>query len=313
MDFDHPPMRYEFIPVSACEMCGSTQHKMMGLRLNRTQGYRPRQASGIAVSVKRCRECDLIFSDPRPKPANISDHYGIPAESYWTSAAEWETSEHYFAREISEAKRLLDFQPGMKALDIGAGLGNAMTAMQRAGFDVYGIEPSAPFRGKAIERMSIPEDRLRLASIEEAEFRESTFDFITFGAVLEHIQEPGRAIERAMRWLKPGGVMQAEVPSSHWLVNRIANAFFLVHGLNYVSNLSPMHSPFHLYEFGLESFRRHARRAGYQVAQHRVAVCEIYHLPKILHPLLRAYMRRTGTGMQLTVWLRRSPPGGQVS
>lgn len=30
-------MRYEFIPVSECDMCGSRTHRVLGMRLNRTQ------------------------------------------------------------------------------------------------------------------------------------------------------------------------------------------------------------------------------------------------------------------------------------
>lgn len=297
-------LRYEFIPVSKCEMCGSQRHKILGVRMNRSQGGGPRQISGIGVSVKQCLDCRLIFSDPRPKPNKLSDHYGLPPESYWTDPSRWEVPVSYFEREIAEAKQLLNFRGGMTALDIGAGLGKAMAAMTRAGFDVYGIEPSETFRAKAVERMGIPEDRLQLAGVENAHFPEASFDFVTFGAVLEHLQEPALAIEKAMRWLKPGGVVQAEVPSSRWLISKIANAFFAMHGVNYVTNLSPMHSPFHLYEFDLDSFRKHGAIAGYEVALHRTEVCTIYHVPRMVHPLLRTYMKRTGTGMQLVVWLR---------
>jgi len=126
------------------------------MRMNRSQGRRPRQASGIAVSVKKCLDCELIFSDPRPKPALLSDHYGVPPESYWTQPAQWEVPDWYFAAEIAQAKQLLGFREDITALDIGAGLGKAMTAMRRSGFDVYGIEPSEQFRAKAMERMASP-------------------------------------------------------------------------------------------------------------------------------------------------------------
>lgn len=286
-------------------MCGATEFKYLGLRLNRSQGKHPRRVPGIAVPVKQCTHCELVFSDPRPKPEKLSDHYGVPAESYWTKPAHWEVPDTYFSREIREAKDLLDFRPGMTALDIGAGLGKAMFAMTREGFDTHGIEPSAPFRDKAIERMGIPADRLQLASLEEADFPPASFDFVTFGAVLEHIPEPGKAIEKAMSWLKPGGVLQAEVPNANYLVNKIAKTYFNLHGVNYVTHLSPMHSPFHLYEFSLESFVEHGKKAGYDVALHRYEVCTIYHVPRFLHPLLAAYMKRTDAGMQLTVWMRR--------
>ncbi|GAB3770591.1 hypothetical protein GCM10028796_37820 [Ramlibacter monticola] len=302
-----PVLRYEFIPLSECEMCGSHRHKLLGMRLNRSQGRSPRAVSGIAVGIKKCLDCELVFADPRPKPANLSDHYGVPPESYWTNPAQWEVPDSYFVREISEAKALIRFRPGMTALDVGAGLGMGMTALARAGFDVCGIEPSETFRARAIERMGIAADRLQLASVEDATYAADTFDLVTFGAVLEHLQEPGRCIARAMQWLKPGGVMQAEVPSSRWVVDKLANLFFFAHGLNYVSNLSPMHPPYHLYSFTPESFRKHAQRVGYEVVQHRIEVCTLYNVPGFLHPLLRSYMRATQTGMQLTVWLRKRP------
>lgn len=304
-------MRYDFIPVTTCEMCGSGRFRTLGLRLNRSQGMNPRRAAGIAVSVKKCEECQLIFADPRPKPADLSDHYGVPPESYWTRSSEWAVPDDYFAEQIARAKQLIGFRPGMTALDIGAGLGKAMKALERAGFDTYGIEPSATFRAKSIERMGIVADRLQLAGVEDATFSRDSFDFVTFGAVLEHIQEPGRAVERAMQWLKPGGVMHAEVPSSRYLISKVVNGYFSLRGVNLVTNLSPMHPPYHLYEFGLQSFLTHGSRTGYEVADHQFHVCAIPHIPKVLHPALRKWMARTETGMQLTVWLcRRSDAAG---
>ena len=82
-------LTYTFVPVAACEMCGAgrERHRVMGLRLNASQGRSPRSASGIAVSVKRCADCGLVFADPRPVPADFADHYGAPPEDYWPAAA----------------------------------------------------------------------------------------------------------------------------------------------------------------------------------------------------------------------------------
>jgi 2-polyprenyl-3-methyl-5-hydroxy-6-metoxy-1,4-benzoquinol methylase len=298
-------LSYRFEPVAACDMCGADpgQFRNMGLRLNRSQGLNPRAASGIAVSVKKCRNCELVFADPRPVPASFDDHYGA-AEDYW--AEDYFTEEPgYFGAEIATAQGLLGFRQGMRALDIGAGIGKAMKAMMAAGFDTEGFEPSPAFRRAAIERTGIPEDSLALAGVEDAKLPAEHFDFISFGAVLEHLQSPCQAIERAIGWLKPGGIIQAEVPSSRWLISRLVNAFYRLRGTSYVTNISPMHRPFHLFEFGLQSFEKHGLRSGYEVACHHFAVCSIPHAPRLLHPLLRWWMERTGTGMQLTVFLRK--------
>lgn len=298
---------YSFANVTHCAMCGasSADGRIIGMRMDGRQGGSPRHVSGIGVTIRRCGNCSLHYADPLPIPATLDQHYGVAPETYWT-ADKFISSPTYFRREIDAAKRMLTQDRKPRALDIGAGLGKAMIALERAGFTAFGIEPTAKFRDRAIEHFGIAPDRLALTSIEDADFAPDTFDFITFGAVLEHLYEPAASIEKALSWLRPGGIIQAEVPSSDHLMQRITNAFFRLRGTNYVTNLSPLHSPFHLYEFGLRSFQRHAERAGYEIAEYYYRVCSIRHAPKFLHAPLRWWMERTGTGMQLTVYLRKA-------
>jgi SAM-dependent methyltransferase len=291
-------MRYHFKAVDQCNMCGSADFRFLGMRLSTSQGLNPRKAEGIAVPVKQCRRCGLIFSDPQPVPESLSDHYGLPPEEYWgKEALSW--TPDYFSRQIDAAKQLISFVPGMRALDIGVGLGKAMKSLSLAGFDTWGVEPSETFRSKAIELMGLDPERIQLGTMEVAEYPPDSFDFITFGAVLEHLYDPRLALERALVWLKRGGVIQAEVPSSDHLIPKLVNTFFRLRGTNYVTHISPMHSPFHLYEFALKSFR------DFSVARYWYDVCYIYHVPRLLHGPLRWWMERTNTGMQLTVYLKR--------
>jgi 2-polyprenyl-3-methyl-5-hydroxy-6-metoxy-1,4-benzoquinol methylase len=51
--------------------------------------------------------------------------------------------------------------------------------------------------------MKIPPEKLQLGMIENIEYPKDNFDFITFGAVLEHLYDPSAAIKKAMNWLKP--------------------------------------------------------------------------------------------------------------
>ena len=285
-------------------MCGAgrEQLRVLGMRLNKGQGFRPKQLTGIAVGVRQCVVCGLVLADPQPEPERFEDHYG-DSEEFWREDY-FREDPNYFATEIAEAKSLIGEYGAPKALDIGAGIGKAMRALAVAGFDTFGIEPSASFRQLALKG-GIDSKRLSLAGVESASFDAESFDFITFGAVLEHLPSPSQSLVQTLKWLKPGGIIQAEVPSSKWLISRLANFYFRVRGTNYVTNLSPMHSPFHLFEFGLRSFELHGRRFGYQVALHRYSVCEIPYLPWFMHPLLRWYMERTNSGMQLTVYLRK--------
>src|SRR5438045_7490849 len=121
-----------------------------------------------------------------------------------------------------------------------------MASLERAGFDVFGLEPSAPFREAAISRSGIPAERLSLAGMEEADYPEESFDFVTFGAVVEHLLDPAACLEQALRWTRPGGLIHAEVPSSDWLMARMLDLVYRVQGLDSTTHLSRMRRHLHL-------------------------------------------------------------------
>lgn len=298
-------IQYFFNYIEHCNMCGSVSdsHKILGKRLNRSQGKTPKKKIGITTTIVKCSDCGLIYSNPQPVPFDLQDHYGVPPENYWKENY-FLINEHYFHSEITTLKSLLDFKAGMKSLDIGAGLGKAMIALTKAGFDTYGFEPSNSFYERAVSKMGISTDKLKLGQIEEVEYPANTFDFISFGAVLEHLYDPSDSILKALNWLKPGGIIHIEIPSSDWLINRLINLFYKVNLTDYVGNLSPMHEPYHLYEFGLKSFQEHAKKNNYEVAFYQYYVCDTF-MPKFADYFLKPFMKRTNTGMQLCVWLRK--------
>lgn len=298
--------RYSFRNIQNCEMCEqeTNNHKILGQRLNQSQGLRPRKKKGISVSVQKCSNCGLIYSNPQPIPHNLQDHYGTPPEKYWTENY-FELDPNYFSEQIKVAKKLLNHTNEIRALDIGAGIGKAMTAMNNAGFDSYGIEPSEPFYKRAISRMGIDSQKIHLNSIEDFSCEKEQFDFITFGAVFEHLYEPSKALEKALKWLKKDGVIHIEVPSSKWVLPKFINFYYKFIFTNYVTNLSPMHPPYHLHEFSKKSFEKVSEKLKFKIEKCKYDVCSIYFFPKIFHPFLKQYMKVTNTGMQLTIFLRK--------
>jgi 2-polyprenyl-3-methyl-5-hydroxy-6-metoxy-1,4-benzoquinol methylase len=304
-----PPLskKYYFEEVHHCEMCGDPtgKHKVLGQRMNRSQGTKRKGDSGISVSIKKCSNCQLIYSSPQPVPFDLQDHYGIPPENYWTPDYFTWTPD-YFQKEIGTFKSLVDFKKGMKALDVGAGIGKAMLSLEKAGFDSCGFEPSRSFYEKAISEMKIDPEKLQRGSIEEVIYPPEYFDFISFGAVLEHVYHPAASIKKALTWLKPGGLINIDVPSSKHLVSKMINIFYKLKGTNYVTNLSPMHEPFHMYEFSLRSFEELGKRIGYTIVQHEYNVGTVNPVPRPLHSIFKKYMKMTNAGMQLGVWLRKA-------
>jgi 2-polyprenyl-3-methyl-5-hydroxy-6-metoxy-1,4-benzoquinol methylase len=300
--------RYYFEEITKCEMCGDNadKHPALGQRLNQSQGLSPKQKTGIAVSIKKCTNCELIYSSPQPIPFDIQDHYGTPPEEYWAQGYHnWTDDPNYFLTEINIAKKLLPFKEGMTALDVGAGLGKCMIALNNAGFDAYGFEPSTPFYERAISKMNIDPGKIKHGKIEDIDYPDNSFDLILFTSVLEHVYHPAASLEKAMKWLKPNGIIFIEVPSSKHLIARLINSYYKLRGTNYVTHLSPMHPPFHLYEFGLKSFEALGKKINYNIAAHYYYVCEISFVPKFLHPIFRKYMESTNTGLELAVYLRK--------
>ena len=298
-------LTYHFNFIGHCNMCGSLagNHKILGKRLNQSQGKNPQKKTGITTTICKCTTCGLIYSNPQPVPLDIQDHYGVPPENYWKQNY-FVSDANYFKNEIEQLKKLIAFRAGMKSLDVGAGLGKAMIALTHAGFDAHGFEPSNQFYDRALSHMKIHPDKLKLGMIEHVEYPENYFDFISFGAVLEHLYNPSGSIVTAMKWLKQNGIMHIEVPSSSWLINKIINLFYRLRFTDYAGNLSPMHEPYHLYEFGLKSFQEHARQNNYEIAYSEYYVCETY-LPRFIDFILKPLMKWTNTGMQLCVWLRK--------
>lgn len=299
--------KYTFKEIVKCEMCGESNknHTILGQRMNQSQGFKPKKNIGITVSIQKCTNCNLIYSNPQPIPFDIQDHYGTPPEEYWKSEY-FNWSKDYFSHQINEAKSLLKFENGMSALDIGAGLGKAMLSLEHSGFNTFGLEPSIQFYERALNKMNIDSKKLKLGVIEDLNYEKNSFDFITFGAVFEHLYEPSKCLEKALEWLKPNGIIHIEVPSSKWLIPSFINLYFKIVGTTYVTNLSPMHIPFHLHEFDTKSFQELAKRLDFSIVKKIYNVCSIYYIPKFLHPILKWYMKKTDKGMILTLYLKKN-------
>ncbi len=296
-------MNYIFKQIDTCSFCHSKEFKILGKRLNGAQGFYPERKIGITTTIVKCKHCDLIYSNPMPIPVNINDHYGVPPESYWNYDT-FHVEENYMQGLITQMNSIQPIKLGSKVLDIGAGVGKSMVAFERAGYDVYGIEPSESFYDRAINHMKVSKEKLQMSMVENCEFEENSFDVILLTAVLEHVYEPAIVIEKIMQWLKPGGLVFIEVPSSNWLINKWINIMYKFRFRNYVGNLSPMHEPYHLYEFSEKSFEQHAIKHNYEIVRTDYYLCQTF-LPKLLDPLVKWYMKKMNSGMELAIWLRK--------
>jgi SAM-dependent methyltransferase len=99
-------------------------------------------------------------------------------------------------------------RPGASILDVGCGSGRYLIPLERAGFDVLGVDIS----GAALKTLSRSFQRAQ-ADLGCLPFACSSFDAITCFGVLQHLSYDERnvAARELFRVLKPGGLAYVEV------------------------------------------------------------------------------------------------------
>lgn len=158
-------------------------------------------------ALARCSRCgSAVTLAPAPPEAHEAGAYGGGAPRGSGLAAPLLRA--FDRRRLSFLARAGAHPPG-RLLDIGAGRGRFVAQARAAGWDADGIEPSA--RGVAGGRAQGIE--LQQAGIEDAALTPASLDAATLWHVLEHLDDPGAAVERIAGWLRPGGLLLVGVPN----------------------------------------------------------------------------------------------------
>jgi SAM-dependent methyltransferase len=141
--------------------------------------------------------------------------------------------------------------------------------------------------------------QVEVAPIESAHALDRQWDVIVLAAVLEHVYEPARLLQRVAAALRPGGVVYIDVPNECALYNRLGNLYMWLRGRDWATNLSPTFSPFHVVGFCPQSLRRVLAAAGL-----KPVVMEQYRMRSYFEPAgvgLRALAERLGVEATLAL------------
>jgi 2-polyprenyl-3-methyl-5-hydroxy-6-metoxy-1,4-benzoquinol methylase len=107
--------------------------------------------------------------------------------------------------------------PPARVLDAGAGRGRFVAGALAGGYRARGVEPSQ--RGAmAAAALGVPVEQV---SIEDAAIAPGSLDAVTLWHVLEHLDDPGAALERIATWLHSDGVLLVGVPNLSSLQARV--------------------------------------------------------------------------------------------
>jgi SAM-dependent methyltransferase len=250
-------------PQAACPACGG--RALVAWRT--VPGSDP--ALPGDYELLRCASCGTAVTlAPAPAQAHESGAYGGGAPRGSRLAAPILRA---FAR---RRLGLLGAARG-RLLDVGAGRGRFVAQARDAGWDATGIEPSL----RGVEGARALGVQLQRAGIADADIAPGSLQAATLWHVLEHLDEPGPALERVAGWLAPGGLLLVGVPNLGSVQARVGGArwyhldvprhrtHFTVTGLHALlraSGLEPVstthvlfeHNPFGLWVSAVSRFTR---------------------------------------------------------
>lgn len=188
-------------------------------------------------SVYRCKDCGLVFQNPKLKEEYIGLYYTDKLAYYSPSVDKVkqagfkkflidQTLVNHFNYNFSKKnfflfpftlsfKQLLktrifpDFKSNGKLLDIGCADGAFLKKMKCLGWNTVGIEMYKKIADFAREQRGLQVYNKR---IEESNFAKNEFDAVTMGMVLEHLYSPFQSLEKITQWLKNGGQLIFSIP-----------------------------------------------------------------------------------------------------
>lgn len=193
-----------------CPNCASPSNQL-------TTKYKGNHKTFNKLSLAECSECRLVFAEPPPLANELDQYY----QDYWkgeVAIVSPSTKRYYLAQAISRIhylKTLLDFSSNFKVLDIGAGPGLFLQAMQHEGIQVSysAVEPDVNQRKVLASNGSVSATYASIENIPSGR----KFDLIVISHVLEHVTQPNQFIQSLTDLLDAGGSLFIEVPNQDYL------------------------------------------------------------------------------------------------
>lgn len=232
-----------------CDLC-SADNTLPVYTLSDTNYHRPGQ-----FTLVQCRQCHLVYLNPRPDREEIRQFYPDMAyDSYASAVADGSG----WARQIAPHQQRVHWltqivgRPG-HVLDVGCGTGFFLFAMRQAGWITTGVEPNPYASHFARERLQLD---VHTADLIEAALPAETFDLVTLWDSLEHTPSPTAVLRETKRLLKPGGYLAISLPNWDSLERRLF-------GRDWIA----LDAPRHFYHFSPAVLRRAVEMAGFAVHQ----------------------------------------------
>jgi ubiquinone/menaquinone biosynthesis C-methylase UbiE len=202
-------------------------------------------------AIVQCRQCGLVYTDPRPDGHDIVETYQAVEDPLYLEerAGRVLTFEHH----LKPLERITGPPNGRPLLDVGCYTGVFVEIAARHGWDAWGLEPSR----WAVEQARARGLHVVQGTLDTAKLPEGGFDVVTMWDVIEHLTDPRRALQRSHRLLKPGGLLVVHTID-------IESPFARLMGARW-----PWLMEMHIYYFSRRTLRAMLEKCGFRVLSDR--------------------------------------------
>jgi len=216
--------------------------------------------------VARCADCGHMQLGRLPDAGQLTEAYGDAASDDYL---EEEGGQRVTARWTLDRIERHAAPPGA-FLDLGCWVGFMLDEARDHGWRAVGVEPSTWASGLARERFGLD---VRTADLAQLDLPQASFEVVHMGDVIEHLPDPGRALDQILGLLAPDGVLALALPDAGSRVARML-------GRHWWSVI-----PTHVHFFTRHSMRKLLTRHGYEIVS-------VFTAPKTF--TVRYYLSRLG-------------------
>ncbi len=226
-------------PTIPCNLC----------QAENVEPVRFRDRHGANLIAVICKDCGLVWTDPRPTEEAVRRFYESEYRLSYKQTYKPQLKHTYRSgkaalERYARIQHLL--QPGMKALDMAAGSGELLYMLRTKGVDALGIEPNEGYAAYCREDLGLPVSQ---GFWQDANIAEGSLDLLTVFHAVEHLEDPRAFMAQVWKWLKPGGHLVVEIPNSEATCQHPHSQFHIGH----------------LYHFNLTALKRMQEVCGFKI------------------------------------------------
>ena len=236
--------------IEKCLVCGSTSFEPFLVCKDYT-------VSQENFNILSCKGCGFKFTNPRPDNTVLGNYY--KAESYvsHTNSKKGIVNKLYHLVRNhtlkSKIKMISSYVSRGTVLDYGCGTGMFLSAINKAGWDTFGMEPDDNARKMASEQgLNVFSDKDRVNTY----VTDKKFNAITLWHVLEHVTDMPETLSFFKKKLSKEGVLIIAVPNHASYDARYYKEFWAAYDV-----------PRHLHHFDIKSMTSLVEQAGFKLQE----------------------------------------------